>query len=178
MQCLFQQFLIQTYSVAAMIMKYIYVRDVKLLVKYLVLNRFFYLLRLANMLMVCYTGRQLCRSLHGEPDGLSPWPLPNAISIQGSWEALAHYPQPDVFYFSITAAKWQLMSGTMGICLNLWSMKFCLLKYKYHPRTQTFSHAFVTEPFFLLEKPAKNPETLNLITPISCLSQQIKIREW
>lgn len=148
MQYLFQWFLIQIHSPAIIIIKFIHVKDAKLLVKYLVLNRFFYLLSLANMLIVCNVGRQLCRSLHREPDGLSPWPLPNAISIQGSWEALAHYPQPDVFYFSITAAKWQLMSGTMSICLNLWSMKFCLLKYKHHPLTQTFPYAFVIEPFY------------------------------
>lgn len=111
-------------------------RDLKLVVKYLLLRKFS-CLRLTNMLVICSDRKDLYVSLQREPDGLPPWPLPHAISIQGCWETLAHYPQPDVFYFSITIAKWRLMSSTMGICLNLWSMKCCLLKYKYHPPAET-----------------------------------------
>lgn len=130
-------------------MKYLDVPYFKLMVKYLPLSRFSYLLLLTNMLMTCHARTDLYISSHGEPDGLSPWPLPDAISIQGSWEALAHYPQPDVFYFSVTIAKWQLTSSTVGICLNLWSMKCYLLKYKYHPWAETFPYAFVIQSFFL-----------------------------
>lgn len=131
-------------------MKYINVQYLKWLIKYLWLSRFSYLLLFTNMLMVCSARKDLYISLHREPDGPPPWPLPNAISIQGSWEALAHYPQPDVFYFSVTIAKWQLMSSTMGICLNLRSMKCCLLKYKYHPLAETSPSAFIIQSFFFI----------------------------
>lgn len=130
-------------------MKPINVPYFKLTVKYLLLSRFSYLLLLTNMLMVCSAKNDLCISLRGDPDGLPPWPLPNAISIQGSRAALAHYPQPDVFYFSVTIAKWQLMSSAMGICLNLWSMKCRLLNYKYHPLAETSPCAFITQSFFI-----------------------------
>lgn len=50
------KFLIQTYSLVTLIMIYIHVRVVQLLVKYLVLNRFFYLLCVANMLMFSMHG--------------------------------------------------------------------------------------------------------------------------
>lgn len=133
-------------------MKHINIRYLKLVVKYLLLRRFSYL-HLTNMLVICCDRKDLYISLHREPDGLPSWPLPHAISIQGCWEALAHYPQPDVFYFSITIAKWQLMSSTMGICLNLWSMKCCLLKYKYHPPAETSPHAFVIQSFFFIRNP-------------------------
>ena len=133
-----------------MLMKCINVRYLKLVVTYL-LTRFSYLLLLTNMLMICSARKDLYISLHREPDGLPPWPLPNAISIQGCRDALAHYPQPDVFYFSITIAKWQLMSSTMSVCLNLWSMKCCLLKYRYHPLAETSLCAFVIQSLFFIE---------------------------
>lgn len=97
---------------------------------------------------------KISTSLRREPDGPSPWPLPSAISIQGSCEALARYPQPDVFYFSVTVAKWQLMSSTMSICLNLWSMKCGLLKYKYHPLAESSPCAFIIQSFFFIRNHA------------------------
>lgn len=133
-----------------------------MLVKYLLLSRFSYLLLLTNTLMILNARKDLCISLHREPDGLVPWPLPDAISIQGSWEALAHYPQPDVFSFSVTIAKWQLMCSTMGICLNLWSMKCRLLNYKYHPLAETSPCAFIIQSFFI-SNPAMILEIFYLI---------------
>lgn len=161
---MFHEFMIKIYYlVTTMLKKYINVRYLKFVVKYFLLSRFSYLLLLTNMLIICSAGKELYISLHGEPDGLPPWPLPNAISIQGSWRALAHYPQPDVFYFSIIVAKWQLMSSTMSICLNLWSMKCCLLKYKYHPPAETSPYAFVIQSFFFIRNPAIFLETFYLI---------------
>lgn len=135
-------------------MKCIHVRYFKLVVKYLLFIGFSYLLLLTNMLMICSARKDLHISLCMEPDGLTPRPLPNAVSIQGSWAALAHYPQPDVFYFSITIAKWQLMSSAMSICLNLWSMKCCLLKYKYHLPAETSLCEFVMHSFSFIRNPA------------------------
>lgn len=136
-----------------LLMKDIYVGCIKLMLEYL-LHRFAHLLPL-NEHADGLQGRKFSGCFcAGSQMALPSWPLPNAIRIQGSWAAPAHYPPPDVFYFSITIAKWQLMSGTMGICLNLWSMKCCLWKYKYHPRAETSPCAFVIQSFFFIWNPA------------------------